>query len=56
MSKPPNSKPRIDEFNQNRYETIVKYKTSFYTFVLPVRLGIYYSFNLKVNKSKKNSI
>ncbi|CAG2173425.1 unnamed protein product, partial [Oppiella nova] len=39
-SNPNNSGPRFDLFTKSRYETIVKYKTSYYTFVLPVRLGI----------------
>ncbi len=40
LSNPPNGTPQIDIFNQSRYESIVKYKTSYYTFVLPVRLGM----------------
>ncbi|CAG2167130.1 unnamed protein product [Oppiella nova] len=36
-----NTGPRFDLFTKSRYETIVKYKTSYYTFVLPVRLAMY---------------
>lgn len=29
----------IEVYQMERYQTIVKYKTAFYTFVLPTRLG-----------------
>ncbi|XP_054162155.1 farnesyl pyrophosphate synthase-like [Oppia nitens] len=42
LSKPPNMlRPQFHLFTKSRYETIVKFKTSYYTFVLPVRLGMY---------------
>ena len=40
LSNPPNGRPKFHLFTRKRYENIVKYKTSYYTFVLPVKLGI----------------
>lgn len=34
-------KPNIDLFTMDRYSTIVKYKTAYYTFQLPVALSMY---------------
>ncbi|CAG9831692.1 unnamed protein product [Diabrotica balteata] len=34
-------KPRLDQFTMKRYNSIVKYKTSYYSFQLPVALGMY---------------
>ncbi|XP_054165527.1 uncharacterized protein LOC128963085 [Oppia nitens] len=42
-SKPPNKSPQFASFSQTRYKNIVKYKTSYYSFVLPVRLAMYMS-------------
>ncbi|CAG2174886.1 unnamed protein product [Oppiella nova] len=39
-SHPPNQKPQFHLFSQLRYDSIVKYKTAYYSFVLPVRLGL----------------
>ncbi|CAG2117492.1 unnamed protein product [Medioppia subpectinata] len=42
-SNPPNKRPQFHVFTQLRYDSIVKYKTAFYSFVLPVRLALYMS-------------
>ncbi|CAG2176053.1 unnamed protein product, partial [Oppiella nova] len=42
-SNPPDKRPQFELFSQRRYDTIVKYKTSLYSFVLPVRLAMYMS-------------
>nr|ALL35402.1 isopentenyl diphosphate synthase [Psylliodes chrysocephala] len=34
-------KPLLDQFTMKRYNSIVKYKTSYYSFQLPVSLGMY---------------
>lgn len=36
-----NGKPNLEMFTMKRYNTIVKYKTSYYTINLPVALGMY---------------
>lgn len=36
-----NGKPDFDVFTMNRYNSIVKYKTAYYTFQLPVALAMY---------------
>lgn len=53
MSNPPGRGPNLDTFTIERYETIVKYKTAFYSFVLPVRLGnkSLYLFSLSLTNS-----
>ncbi|CAG2172561.1 unnamed protein product [Oppiella nova] len=42
-SNPPNQKPQFHLFSQLRYDSIVKYKTAYYSFALPVRLAMYMS-------------
>ena len=34
-------KPNLDLFTMDRYNAIVKYKTAYYTFVMPVSLAMY---------------
>lgn len=41
LNVPPNKKPRFENFNLTKYEAIVKYKTSQYTFCLPVHLAMH---------------
>ncbi|CAG2174305.1 unnamed protein product, partial [Oppiella nova] len=41
LSNPINEQPDLIQFTSNRYATIVKHKTAFYSFVLPVRLAMY---------------
>jgi len=41
LSTPTGRRPDLTKFTNTRYETIVTYKTGYYTFVLPVRLGMY---------------
>jgi len=36
-----NGKPQLDTFTMSRYSSIVKYKTAYYTFQLPVALAMY---------------
>jgi len=36
-----NGKPKLDMFTMSRYTSIVKYKTAYYTFQLPVALAMY---------------
>ncbi|KAF7274745.1 farnesyl pyrophosphate synthase isoform X2 [Rhynchophorus ferrugineus] len=36
-----NGKPKLDMFTMNRYTSIVKYKTAYYSFQMPVALGMY---------------
>lgn len=36
-----NGKPNLDVFTMKRYNDIVKYKTAYYTFHLPVALGMF---------------
>lgn len=38
-------KPNLDRFTMDRYSTIVKYKTGYYTFQLPVALAMYLARN-----------
>jgi hypothetical protein len=33
-------KCNLDDFNMKRYASIIKYKTSYYSFYLPVQLGM----------------
>ena len=40
LSNPPGRKPDFNSFSAERYAAIVKYKTAFYSFCLPVRLAI----------------
>ncbi|CAG2118157.1 unnamed protein product, partial [Medioppia subpectinata] len=42
-SNPPNKRPQFHLFTQLQHESVVKYKTAFYSFVLPVRLALYMS-------------
>ena len=37
----PGEKPNIDEFTMDKYYAIVKYKTAYYSFFLPVALAMY---------------
>ncbi|CAG2170803.1 unnamed protein product [Oppiella nova] len=53
-SNPNNTGPRFDLFTKSRYETIVRYKTSYYTFVLPVRLAMYL-FGMKSKSSHREA-
>ncbi|PSN57541.1 Farnesyl pyrophosphate synthase, partial [Blattella germanica] len=39
----PGGKPNLDKFTMKRYESIVKYKTAYYSFHLPVALAMYMS-------------
>lgn len=41
LNVPPNEKPRFENFNLTKYEAIVEYKTSQYTFCLPVHLAMH---------------
>ncbi|CAH1956272.1 unnamed protein product [Acanthoscelides obtectus] len=41
MCQNPDGSPRLDAFTMNRYQAIVKYKTSHYTFHLPSGLAMY---------------
>jgi farnesyl diphosphate synthase len=34
-------KPVFEKFTMDRYNTMVKYKTAYYSFYLPVALGMY---------------
>jgi hypothetical protein len=34
-------KPVFEKFTMDRYNSIVKYKTAYYSFILPVALGMY---------------
>jgi len=35
------NRPKLEAFNMDRYNAIVKYKTSYYSFQLPVALAMY---------------
>ncbi|XP_018009250.1 farnesyl pyrophosphate synthase isoform X2 [Hyalella azteca] len=37
----PGGKPQLDQFTMDRYNAIVRYKTGFYSFYLPVALAMY---------------
>ena len=37
----PGGKPDLDKFTMNRYNSMVKYKTAYYSFHLPVALAMY---------------
>ncbi|XP_063876330.1 farnesyl pyrophosphate synthase-like isoform X2 [Scylla paramamosain] len=41
LSCPPGQKPILKKFTMERYNSIVKYKTSFYSFYLPIALSMY---------------
>ncbi|KAF4520807.1 hypothetical protein B566_EDAN002385 [Ephemera danica] len=41
LSCPQGQKPKLDLFTMKRYNTIVKYKTAYYSFQLPVALAMY---------------
>ncbi|XP_015921433.1 farnesyl pyrophosphate synthase [Parasteatoda tepidariorum] len=41
LSNPPHGKPQYDLFTMERYNAIVEYKTSYYTFCLPVHLAMH---------------
>ena len=43
LSSPTHKRVNIDEFTIDRYFTIAKYKTAFYSTVLPIRLALYYA-------------
>ncbi len=43
LSNPPGRKPDFNSFSAERYAAIVKYKTAFYSFCLPVRLAMFMS-------------
>jgi len=34
-------KPTFEKFTMDRYNSIVKYKTAYYSFILPVALSMY---------------
>lgn len=36
-----NNKPKLDLFTMDRYNSIVKYKTSYYSFVLPITAAMH---------------
>jgi len=35
-------KPNLDLFTMDQYNSIVKYKTSYYTFILPITIAMHY--------------
>ena len=37
-----NKKPDLNLFTMNRYNSIVKYKTAYYSFVMPVQLAMFF--------------
>ncbi|RWS09356.1 farnesyl pyrophosphate synthase-like protein [Dinothrombium tinctorium] len=41
LSAPPGKQPNFNLFTMQRYSTIVKYKTAYFSFSLPVRLAMY---------------
>lgn len=41
LNAPPNSKPKFENFCLEKYHAIVEYKTSHYTFCLPVHLAMH---------------
>lgn len=41
MCLEPDGKPKLDMFTMNRYTSIVKYKTAYYSFQMPVALAMY---------------
>lgn len=41
LSTPPGKKTNFNSFTLQRYDSIITYKTAFYSFVLPVRLAMY---------------
>lgn len=41
MSSPPGGSMDFSKFSEERYQAIVTHKTGYYTFALPVRLGMY---------------
>ncbi|CAG2122137.1 unnamed protein product, partial [Medioppia subpectinata] len=40
LANPGHTRPDLSQYTFDKYSAIVKYKTSYYTFVLPVRLGM----------------
>jgi hypothetical protein len=42
LSKPEGMRPHLSAYTIDKYSAIVKYKTSYYSFVLPLRFGIFY--------------
>jgi hypothetical protein len=40
-SKPEGMRPDLSTYTIDKYSAIVKYKTSYYSFVLPLRLGMF---------------
>lgn len=41
LSNPEGKEPNLTDFTEERYAAIVMHKTSFYSFVLPIRAGMY---------------
>nr|UJH41142.1 farnesyl diphosphate synthase [Pardosa pseudoannulata] len=41
LNSPPNMRPRFENFNLEKYRAVVEYKTSHYTFCLPVHLAMH---------------
>ena len=41
LSCPPEKKPILSKFTMHHYNAIVKYKTAYYSFYLPVALSMY---------------
>ncbi|UYV63059.1 FDPS [Cordylochernes scorpioides] len=41
LSTPEGTRPDLETFTESRYNGIVRYKTAYYSFVLPVRLALY---------------
>ena len=39
LSKPEGASIDLGSYTSDRYSMIVKYKTSYYTFVMPIRIG-----------------
>jgi len=53
----PNEKPNIDEFTMRKYNAIVKYKTAYYSFFLPVALAMHMAgYNNKETLKKAENI
>lgn len=41
LSCPAGQRPNLSKFTMERYNSIVKYKTAFYSFYLPIALSMY---------------
>ncbi len=41
MSKDFHSTKKLDKFTMDRYKAIIKYKTAYYSFQLPISLAMY---------------